>query len=686
MPPSPPPPPPLQHRHSTSITPPPTTESHDFTSLPKPYKVGNKLGVKINEKIYQKSLLSCKFLLLGKLYLPKGSSPISSSSLEDLLSFTLKIKEGLKILHLGLGFYTLKFSSLEVKNKILSLSSCKISCGYFKFFSWRLDFVPSKKFALSHVWVRLHALPLEYWDSHILLSIANGFGVPIAICKNTLVKTHGLYARVLVEVDLSSPLPKDFLIEREGWSFVIKLAYENLPLFCSHCGIIGHNASSCKFIINHTHSGCFSKKGFAANTQFTKITHSPSMLLASKNAKKFIDEEKFFTNSFATVTVETASPPSHAATAFGWQPQSFGARKIEEEINCGVAIVGGTDSSSSLVTAVPVAQVAAMASSRQPPIIDDGLVAAIAKHHATGIVSSSGSDLARDLGIYDRKKFKIKKNHHGGTASAEPLSFSGDFNAPAQVPGELYAAVESNIKGRCTPQGVCIFPPLLDKLIDGEGQQLSVLVAAALSPAPSCNCAQVIPANTSPVHFSRRCSVLSAQSVGLPASCCFSQSACSVGSNPRASLSVQTSSQLDPINLVEFQFVGPRLVKESHNISPRGSKLRSGYCIPFLFNRPKKIIFSSLIGPGFKSVYKAHSGQKFGHLNKMLGPSKIKPSFSPFYSHIGLGSSLGHSSFSQIFSSSTFNSGPSKTFSTQLSFSKFAPSSCTSFGLVFRPS
>ena len=509
---------------------------------------------------------------MGRLFLFKGSTPPKLTSLEVNLISTLKIQEGLKISSLGKGFYALKFSSLEEKFKILSKSSCKLSFGLFKLFSWKLDFSPSRKFTFTHVWVRFYALPLEYWHPQILFSIANVIGVPIKISKYTLGKTFGFYAKVLVEVDVSCPLPSKIFIERDSFSFVLNISYENLTSWCKHCGNLGHEISVCK--------------------NLTKLYSN-----GSPKAQPFVQSATMAGGRqlLSDVTVET----------------------VVEEIDCGVAIDGGTASSSSLVTAIPASQVAAMTSSRQPPIIDDGLVADIAKYHATG---------------------------------------------------ELFAAVESNLKDRCSPRGVCI-----DKFIDGEGQQPTVPVAdaAAVSPASSCNNTQVIPAlpaNISPVQISRCCSVHSAQL------------ACSVGTNPRASLSFQTTSQLDYITLVECQFVGPCLEKEIHNFSPRGSKLRSGHGIPFLFNWPKKFIFTSLIGPCFKSICKAHSGQNFCHWNKMLGPSKIMPSFSPLFSHNGLGSSLGHSSFSQIFSSSNFNSEPSKTFSTQLGFSKIAPSSCLDSG------
>jgi len=36
------------------------------------------------------------------------------------------------------------------------------------------------------------------------------------------------------------------LVEREGYDFLVEVQYERLPLFCSHCKILGHNIQQCK--------------------------------------------------------------------------------------------------------------------------------------------------------------------------------------------------------------------------------------------------------------------------------------------------------------------------------------------------------------------------------------------------------------------------------------------------------
>lgn len=38
------------------------------------------------------------------------------------------------------------------------------------------------------------------------------------------------------------------MVEKEGFAFLVGIEYEKLPLFCSHCMIIGHSLMNCNKI------------------------------------------------------------------------------------------------------------------------------------------------------------------------------------------------------------------------------------------------------------------------------------------------------------------------------------------------------------------------------------------------------------------------------------------------------
>lgn len=84
-------------------------------------------------------------------------------------------------------------------------------------------------------------LPQEYWGKQTLLEIASGLGTPITIDESTQSRRFGLFARVLIDVDMSEKMFESVIVEREGHALTIMIQYEKFPLFCSHCKAIGHS-------------------------------------------------------------------------------------------------------------------------------------------------------------------------------------------------------------------------------------------------------------------------------------------------------------------------------------------------------------------------------------------------------------------------------------------------------------
>jgi len=57
-----------------------------------------------------------------------------------------------------------------------------------------------------------------------------------------------MFARVLEDIDMLSPIPDHLLVERPKFAFVAGVEYEWLPPFCSHCKMIGHELAQCRVI------------------------------------------------------------------------------------------------------------------------------------------------------------------------------------------------------------------------------------------------------------------------------------------------------------------------------------------------------------------------------------------------------------------------------------------------------
>lgn len=88
----------------------------------------------------------------------------------------------------------------------------------------------------------------RYWSPKIFFAIAAGIGTPIAIDEATSKRTFGHFGRVLVDLDLNGDFHEEIMVEREGFAFYVALSYENLPLFCYSCQVIGvgHSDANCR--------------------------------------------------------------------------------------------------------------------------------------------------------------------------------------------------------------------------------------------------------------------------------------------------------------------------------------------------------------------------------------------------------------------------------------------------------
>lgn len=72
------------------------------------------------------------------------------------------------------------------------------------------------------------------------------------IDPHTISLYNGIYARILVEVDLSRPLPERILVMKKNqnsindFEFIVDIEFENLPKFCEFCAMLGHVTTACR--------------------------------------------------------------------------------------------------------------------------------------------------------------------------------------------------------------------------------------------------------------------------------------------------------------------------------------------------------------------------------------------------------------------------------------------------------
>lgn len=115
--------------------------------------------------------------------------------------------------------------------------------------SWVRGFNPYKgNSSLAQVWVRFYEIPMEYFHPTIIHAMASALGTVLKLDERTKNRSMCHYAQVLIEMDMKKGCEECIMFESEGQVLFSSLKYEQLPLFCHNCGIVGHALDTCRVI------------------------------------------------------------------------------------------------------------------------------------------------------------------------------------------------------------------------------------------------------------------------------------------------------------------------------------------------------------------------------------------------------------------------------------------------------
>nr|XP_016462019.1 PREDICTED: uncharacterized protein LOC107785271 [Nicotiana tabacum] len=107
---------------------------------------------------------------------------------------------------------------------------------------WIANFDFTKEFLQDiPMWVVLPNLPMTCWGGKSLSRIASAIGKPLYADECTSKQKKLSYARMLIEINVTTPLPTSVLVwEPDGRQFEQSIEYDWKPEFCEVCLKIGH--------------------------------------------------------------------------------------------------------------------------------------------------------------------------------------------------------------------------------------------------------------------------------------------------------------------------------------------------------------------------------------------------------------------------------------------------------------
>ncbi|XP_060210967.1 uncharacterized protein LOC132637984 [Lycium barbarum] len=144
------------------------------------------------------------------------------------------------------GYYVIKFQSIEDMHEIFYSGPYTINNRPIVLKPWTIDFDFTKVYPTEiPLWVTFPKLPMSCWDIENLSRIASAIGVPVYADECTTKQTRISYARMLIEVNVTQPLPEKIMVmDPVGKQFLQEIDYDWRPKYCEICQQVGHKCTA----------------------------------------------------------------------------------------------------------------------------------------------------------------------------------------------------------------------------------------------------------------------------------------------------------------------------------------------------------------------------------------------------------------------------------------------------------
>nr|POE75685.1 uncharacterized protein CFP56_23235 [Quercus suber] len=145
---------------------------------------------------------------------------------------------------LGCDFFLIRLSLKDDHSRVLKEGPWFMNGHYLSINGWEPNFRPEvASLSIVAVWVRLPALPIEYYKPSVLQDIGKAIGPVLRIDTHTASEARGRFARLCVQVNFDKPIIK--IIKIGGIDQPVQ--YEGINALCFSCGCVGHKVEGCPY-------------------------------------------------------------------------------------------------------------------------------------------------------------------------------------------------------------------------------------------------------------------------------------------------------------------------------------------------------------------------------------------------------------------------------------------------------
>ncbi|XP_019256828.1 PREDICTED: uncharacterized protein LOC109235244 [Nicotiana attenuata] len=173
-----------------------------------------------------------------------GDSP-SIGAMDRFVHSLGKYSKKPQIYYHNEDYFIIRFISSEERDRILYSGPHTINNRPIIMKAWLEEFnLHDEVLKTIPLWVKLPNLPVNWWSMTALSKIGSALGNPIYVDECTTDAVRVSYARLLVEMDITKPLPRQIkLQDPKGREMMQMVEYDWEPKYCNKCLKIGHECT-----------------------------------------------------------------------------------------------------------------------------------------------------------------------------------------------------------------------------------------------------------------------------------------------------------------------------------------------------------------------------------------------------------------------------------------------------------
>ncbi|OIT21754.1 hypothetical protein A4A49_33236 [Nicotiana attenuata] len=157
---------------------------------------------------------------------------------------------------------------MEDKNLIMQYGPYTFNSRPMVLKDWDPNFqMQNESIRIVPIWINLPGLPIQCWAEENLGRIASLLGKPICTDRLTAECERVSYARILVEMDITQPMPDEIFVETPNRSWMQRVEFEWKPKLCIDCNEFGHGTGECKQATQHEEEPMKHKRGRKKKTK-----------------------------------------------------------------------------------------------------------------------------------------------------------------------------------------------------------------------------------------------------------------------------------------------------------------------------------------------------------------------------------------------------------------------------------